>query len=314
MMIAVFAMSVSLLLFFVLFGLIEKKIRPQSQIHQRILSMQDHANTQFSVSQTSAAKRKALGDIPFAKRVIQPLRRAIAQSITKLAPKEWHAVIAARLSLAGKAKEWTVNEFIFSCLLGMAAMFGLIFLMTWHAHYALVQKVIFLVIGSFMGGVMPVVFLNIMIQKRQAAIQHQLPEVLDLLCVSVQAGLSFDASMRKITDRMQGPFIEECRRMQEDIRMGMVRRNAMRNVAARCKVQDVSLFMTSLIQAERLGTSMGKTLKNQADNIRERRRQYIKAEAMKAPVKIIFPLVLFIFPALFVVALVPSLLSLMKNL
>ena len=102
--------------------------------------------------------------------------------------------------------------------------------------------------------------------------------------------------------------------MQEDIRMGMVRRTAMHNVASRCKVQDVSLFMTSLIQAERLGTSMGKTLKNQADNIRERRRQYVKAEAMKAPVKIIFPLVLFIFPALFVVALIPSLLNLMKNL
>lgn len=80
------------------------------------------------------------------------------------------------------------------------------------------------------------------------------------------------------------------------------------------KSEDVSLFMTFIIQAERLGTSMGKTLKNQADNIRERRRQYVKAQAMKAPVKIVFPLVLFIFPAIFVVTLVPSLLYLLKNL
>jgi tight adherence protein C len=102
--------------------------------------------------------------------------------------------------------------------------------------------------------------------------------------------------------------------MQEDIRMGMVRRTAMKNMADRCDVQDVSLFMTSVIQAERLGTSMGKTLKNQADNIRERRRQFVKAEAMRAPVKIVFPLVLFIFPALFVVTLVPTLLFLVKNM
>ena len=165
-----------------------------------------------------------------------------------------------------------------------------------------------------MGGLMPVVLLNITIQKRQAAMQRQLPEVLDLLCVSVQAGLSFDAAMRKIVERMKGPFIDECRRLQEDIRMGMVRRTAMKNLATRCAVQDVSLFMTSLIQAERLGTSMGKTLKSQADNIRERRRQFVKAEALKAPVKIIFPLVLFIFPALFVVTLVPTVLFLMKNM
>ena len=96
--------------------------------------------------------------------------------------------------------------------------------------------------------------------------------------------------------------------------MGVVRRTAMRALSDRCGLEDVSLFMTSIIQAERLGTSMGKTLKNQADNIRERRRQYVKAQAMKAPVKIVFPLVLFIFPAIFVVTLVPSLLYLLKNL
>jgi len=313
-MVAIFAISLSLVVFLLLYGLIEKKIRPQSKIHQRILSMQDHTHIPGTAEKKLAGKRRTLKDIPFATRVVKPLKQAIAQSISRLAPKELSEIIAAKIAMAGKSKEWTVNEFVFSCLLGMAAMFALVFLMTWNAHYALIQKVMFLVFGSFMGGVMPVVFLNIMIQKRQAAIQHQLPEVLDLLCVSVQAGLSFDASMRKIIDRMKGPFVEECQRMQEDIRMGMVRRTAMHNVASRCKVQDVSLFMTSLIQAERLGTSMGKTLKNQADNIRERRRQYVKAEAMKAPVKIIFPLVLFIFPALFVVALIPSLLNLMKNL
>ncbi len=313
MLILCFAISISLVAFLLLYGLIEKKIRPQSQIHQRIMSIQDDTHDRSS-DYRQAGKERKLSDIPFVERVVQPLMKSLEQSLARMTPREMQAVIATRIAMAGKAKEWSINEFIMSCLLGALAMCGMMFLLTWDAHYEFVQKVIFLLLGSFMGGAMPVVFLNIMIQKRQVAIQRQLPEVLDLLCVSVQAGLSFDASLRKIVDRMKGPFVDECHRMQEDIRMGMVRRTAMHNVAKRCQIQDVSLFMTSLIQAERLGTSMGKTLKNQADNIRERRRQHVKAEAMKAPVKIIFPLVIFIFPALFVVALVPSILSLMKNL
>ena len=313
MLIFCFALSIAFVAFLLLYGLIEKKIRPQSQIHQRIMSIQDNAYEQVSAHRTAEKDRK-LRDIPFVERVVRPLMHNFTKLLTRMTPKEMNVVIATRISMAGKSKEWTVNEFVLSCLLGAVVMWVFMLMITWDAHYALVQKVMFMLLGSLMGGAMPIVVLNIMIQKRQAAIQHQLPEVLDLLCVSVQAGLSFDASMRKIIDRMKGPFVDECRRMQEDIRMGMVRRTAMHNVAKRCQVQDVSLFMTSLIQAERLGTSMGKTLKNQADNIRERRRQYVKAEAMKAPVKIVFPLVLFIFPALFVVTLVPTLLFLMKNM
>ncbi len=313
MLIFCFAMSLAVVIFLLLYGLIEKKIRPQSQIHKRIMSIQDDADKKGSGYRQAARERK-LSDIPFVERVVQPLLRALVQTVTRLAPKEMNQVIAARIAMAGKAKAWTVNEFILSCLLGSAVMWGLMLMLTWNAHYALIQKIMFLVFSGLLGGAMPIVVLNIMIQKRQESIQHQLPEVLDLLCVSVQAGLSFDASMRKIIDRMKGPFVDECRRMQEDIRMGMVRRTAMHNVSKRCQVQDVSLFMTSLIQAERLGTSMGQTLKNQADNIRERRRQYVKAKAMKAPVKIVFPLVLFIFPALFVVTLVPTLLFLVKNM
>lgn len=313
MLIFCFAVSLAAVVFLLLYGLIEKKIRPQSQIHQRILRIQDDADKKGEDYRQKDKERK-LSDIPFVERVVQPFLRGLVQTVTRLAPREMNQVIAARIAMAGKAKEWSVNEFILSCMLGAAAMWAMMFILTWHANYALIQKIMFMVLGGLFGGSMPILMMNIMIQKRQEAIQHQLPEVLDLLCVSVQAGLSFDASMRKIIDRMKGPFVDECRRMQEDIRMGMVRRTAMHNVSKRCKVQDVSLFMTSLIQAERLGTSMGQTLKNQADNIRERRRQYVKAQAMKAPVKIIFPLVIFIFPALFVVALVPSLLSLLKNL
>ncbi|MBR1694710.1 MAG: type II secretion system F family protein [Selenomonas sp.] len=314
MMVFLFSLSCSLVVFLLFYGFIAKKVRPQSQVHQRLLSIQN-GNIPAEQKKEKVSGHRKMADIPFVERVVRPFSQYVEQGVSRLAPKQLSKLIGDRINMAGKANQWSVNEFIAASLLGFIMMSGLmIMMMSNSSAYKFIQQVIFTLLFGVMGGLMPTLLLNIAIKKRQAVIQRQLPEVLDLLCVSVQAGLSFDASLRKIVARMKGPFVDECRRMQEDIQMGMVRRTAMHNVAKRCQIQDVSLFMTSLIQAERLGTSMSKTLKNQADNIRERRRQYVKAEAMKAPVKIIFPLVIFIFPALFVIALIPSILSFMKNM
>ena len=141
-----------------------------------------------------------------------------------------------------------------------------------------------------------------------------MPEFLDLLCVSVQAGLSFDGAVAKICARMEGPLIDEFRRFQNDVGLGMTHQYALNQVAKRCDLEEVYLFTTSVIQAERLGTSMTRTLKVQADNMRDRHRQWVRGEALKAPVKIIFPMVLFIFPSIFVVLLFPSVLTIVRNL
>lgn len=302
-----FVLSVTALLFLVLLGLIRSKVEPQTTVRRRMESLETLAEEREPFAQTRAAQ-------PEEKRQAGGFKQMLAALSTALTPLRLRPIIQKRIMLAGKSREWGVAEFFGSCLLGAVVMWLFALVMVRTATYAPVQKAMMVFLLGLLGGLMPVVFLNTTIQRRQKQIEHQLPEVLDLLCVSVQAGLSFDAALSKITARMKGPFIDECRRMQDDIRMGVVRRTAMRSMADRCGLEDVSLFMTSIIQAERLGTSMGKTLKNQADNIRERRRQYVKAQAMKAPVKIVFPLVLFIFPAIFVVTLVPSLLYLLKNL
>ena len=176
------------------------------------------------------------------------------------------------------------------------------------------QRVVFYWLFVGIGAFFPFMVLNSIIRKRQQSISRQLPEVLDLLSVSVQAGLSFDGSVRRITERMTGPLIDEFKRVHQEVKMGSARARALQAMARRCDVDDVYLFITAVVQAERLGTSMGKTLTNQADNMRERRKQRAKAEALKAPVKIVFPLVLFIFPALFVIVLLPTLLFLLKNM
>lgn len=317
MLIFIFSLFLALTAFLLLFAVIRKVILPQTSVRQRIFALENNDNNapiEASKPMVKKDGQRKLREIPFMERVVKPAGERLAESVSRMAPKQVLALVENRLIMAGKARECTAPQFMVICLTGAMSMWFVMFTLVGDSNYALIQKIVFMLLGGFLGGLMPLVCLNTMVQKRQAEIARQLPEVLDLLCVSVQAGLSFDAALNKITDRMRGALITECKRLQEDIRMGMVRRTAMKNLASRCEVQDVSLFMTSVIQAERLGTSMSKTLKNQADNIRERRRQYVKAEALRAPVKIVFPLVIFIFPALFVVTLVPTLLFLVKNM
>ena len=312
-----FSVSLSVLVFLILYGFLRQTIRQQQELSARVRSLGETA-TRPQLRQRRregrAGGQRSMKDIPFVERVIRPALESMQKRILSMTPRAISEAAALKLALAGKSRQMKPATFLIICFISAVALGALTFMLLMNSPKAFVQKVVFQILGVVFGGFLPLVILDLVIKKRQEAILRQLPEVLDLLCVSVQAGLSFDASLSKITERMVGPLIDEFRRFQEDIHMGMLRRNAMKNLSTRCGVQEVSLFMTSLIQAERLGASLGKTLKDQADNMRERRRQYIKAQAMKAPVKIVFPLILFIFPALFVVILVPTAMSLMKNL
>lgn len=314
-----FAVSCSIFVLLLFYGILQKKIRPTKDLQQRIedirtINLMRAKREQREARGKKEQRHREKRDMPFLERVVRPLMDGIERTVTGFTPQEVYRAVQRRIVIAGKQQEWSAPQFLATSILGGAAMLVFLVLMFRAGDYALIQKITFVVVGSFAGAAMPTVCLNIITQKRQKAIRRQLPEVLDMLCVSVQAGLSFDGALAKITERMHGPLIDELRHFEEAVRMGSPRRTAMKSVAARCAVQEVALFITALIQAERLGTSMGSTLKNQADNMRERRRQYIKAEAMKAPVKMVFPLVIFIFPAIFVIALVPTLLTLAKHM
>jgi len=318
-----FAASIGALVFLLLYGMLQKQIRPQVEVQKRITQLRVNPLIERQEEQRILAggqkKRKSRALLSkeqkdFVERAVRPIVEGVSDRLMRLAPKELLQKIQRNLILAGKQHEWPLPQFLFTSLLSGVMMFVLFYFLLQDKDYNFVQHAALLAMFTLMGAGAPSFFLNIARKNRQAAIRRQLPECMDLLCVSVQAGLSFDGALAKIVERMKGPLVDEFKRMQDDVRMGIVRRTALKSMAARCDVQDVSLFTTSIIQAERLGTSMGKTLKNQADNIRERHRQYVKAEAMKAPVKIIFPLVAFIFPAFFVVALLPPLLSIMKSL
>ena len=309
MLVLVISAAGALAIFLLLYFLIKTQIVPDTQMHQRLRKLKYGSQVQ---AERETAKN--LADIPFVERTITPFFRSVTETLTALAPKSIHDQLERRIMLAGKQGVWSVTAFVCGWVLSVAACLLIAFFLLSDADLPFVQRAALLVLGGVVGALLPFALLNSIIRERQKQILRQLPEFLDLLCVSVQAGLSFDSGIAKIVDRMKGPFIEECQRMQRDVRMGMMRKRSLQQMARRCDVQEVYLFTTAIIQAERLGTSIANTLVIQADNMRERRRQSAKAEALRAPVKIVFPLVLFIFPALFVIVLLPTLLFLLKNM
>jgi tight adherence protein C len=137
-------------------------------------------------------------------------------------------------------------------------------------------------------------------------IQRGLPDALDMLTICVEAGLAFESALQRVSDRWPGPLSDEFARSVAEIRLGVPRSQALRRMAARCSVTDVSSFVAVLVQADSMGTSIARVLHSQADQIRVLRRQRAEEKANKAPIKVMIPMVLFIFPALFVVILGPG--------
>ena len=144
--------------------------------------------------------------------------------------------------------------------------------------------------------------------------RRSLPDVLDLLTISVEAGLGFDAAVLRVTEKLGGVLGEEFSRVLQETKMGKSRREALRDMAARVGVDDVSSFVNAVIQAEQLGVSIGSVLRLQSQAMRVKRRQRAEEAALQAPVKMLFPLIFFIFPGLFVVLLGPAVIQIMETL
>ena len=149
-------------------------------------------------------------------------------------------------------------------------------------------------------------------RRRRDQVQAALPDALDLLAVSVEAGLGFDAAIAKLTEHMDGPLIEEFALALSEMRVGEARQDALKKLSARVDSPELAAFVRAIIQADQLGISLGKILRVQAVDTRLKRQAAAEEKAMKAPIKMLFPTVAFIFPAMFIVVLGPAMLSLGK--
>ena len=326
-MIFLVALLASILFGICIFALLHSRQTPEAQLRKRLNEMIRVAETERAKNpklkknlKPTVVDMPTLGDRPVPRnkllfdRLVRSLFHSLDERLQKFAPSEIRLQLEDKIFHAGKLGIWNLKRLITIWCLAIVVATLLAIALVQSVDLHPMQKIMTILIGAFMGGAIPFAVLNSTIRNRQKLIRKQLPEFLDILCVSVQAGLSFDGAVGKMTKRMRGPLIEEFKRMQNDVALGMTHQYALTNLAQRCDLEEVYLFTTSVIQAEKLGTSMTRTLKQQADNMRDRHRQYIKAEALKAPIKIIFPMVLFIFPSMFVVLLFPAVLSLLKNL
>jgi tight adherence protein C len=165
-----------------------------------------------------------------------------------------------------------------------------------------------------MGVMLPKVWLENRVRLRQKVILKSLPDAFDLITTCVEAGLGLEAALARVAEKVQGPFGEELTVMLQDVALGKLRRDALREVAERTGVPDLTSFINAVIQAETMGTSIAAVLRVQADQMRIRRRQRAEQEAQAAPIKMMFPLVLFIFPTMFIVILGPAAISIYETL
>ena len=167
---------------------------------------------------------------------------------------------------------------------------------------------------AFAGFRIPDYVLSSRIRSRREAVRADLPDALDLLAVSVEAGLGFDGAVTKLTEHMSGPLVDEFARLLSEVRIGEQRQTALKNMAARVDAPELSSFVRAVVQADQLGISLGRILRVQAADSRMRRQAAAEEQAMKAPIKMLFPTVIFIFPAMFIVLLGPAVLNIMKVL
>ena len=250
---------------------------------------------------------------PLSERMLRPMLHQFAHHLTQWAPKGQREQTTAKLSAAGLSGQWEEAEWK-GLQYALSVLLSLLFLGIFSfMNTGLLTRLEMGIIGFLIGYLFPNSWLKAKAKQRQKEIQRTLPDVLDLLTVSVEAGLGFDAALLKVVEKQKGVLAEEFLRVLQEIKMGRPRREALRDLARRNKpAEDLSNVVASLVQADQLGISIGGVLRNQAIQIRQRQRQRAEEKAQKAPVKMMIPLVFFVFPSIFIIVLGPAVIQIME--
>jgi tight adherence protein C len=245
----------------------------------------------------------------FRERALDPFVTKVASLVLRINPRMSVEAVSAKLMAAGMRKTSAMTIIGAKGILGVGGLVvGLVLGSTATPKYAL-----FMTLGlGAMGALLPGMYLNSRVRRRQADVSAELPDALDLLAVSVEAGLGFDGAVQKLTEHMEGPLIDEFELTLGEIRIGENRQDALKKMSERCAAPEMASFVRAIIQADQLGISLGRILKVQAGDTRLKRQLLAEEKAMKAPIKMLFPTVAFIFPAMFLVVLGPAFLNLSK--
>jgi tight adherence protein C len=254
---------------------------------------------------------------PFFERTLRPLAASLSGRMNRVASSSFSERTEKRLALAGNPSDLRVADWLgikaIGAIVGGIIAFLLFFILGVLTLPLPIQFVM-VVVGVFFGYTIPEFWLGGRVKKRQHAILLLIPDTLDLLTISVRAGLGFDAALAKVVEKLQGPLSDEFRRALAEVRVGKARRDALRDIVPRTEVPPLTNFIGAIIQAEQLGVSVSKVLQVQSEQLRIERRQRAEEQAAKAPIKMLFPLVGCIFPSLFIVILGPAIILIVQNL
>ena len=250
---------------------------------------------------------------PFADRAMRPFLTTIARAGRRLTPLDVRDRLAHKILLAGSPDGWDADKFAAGKVGGLVAgvLIGALVGHTMNVTGA--RLVIVIAIVTATGYFLPDVVVSRTAEQRQKGISRALADTMDLLTISVEAGLGFDAALAQVVEHVPGPLSEEISRMLQEIQLGKPRADAFRAVAERSSVDELNSFVLSVIQADVFGLSISAVLRAQAKDLRVRRRQKAERAAMQIPVKIIFPTILCVLPALFVVVLGPGAIRIIQN-
>lgn len=249
---------------------------------------------------------------PFSERVLRPIMENIGKGLLRLAPNEMINNFERKIIMAGKPKDWGVKNWLgFQAFMtiGVPVIILIVFIQM-HLDY---KNLIFMTFATASIGMLyPNMTLNSRIRKRQAEIMKTLPDIMDLLTVSVEAGLTFDSALSKVVEKMSGSLSKEFGIVLQELKVGKSKKESMFEMADRLGVQDLRSFVGAVVQADQLGVSLGRVLRIQSEQIRQNRKQRIQEKAMKAPIKMLIPMIIFIFPSIFIVLLGPVVINLLK--
>jgi len=277
---------------------------------ERVVSRRLEGLSAYEVAEAGVAHPQLR---PFSDRVLSPGWSRMREGLTAMTPHATREQLRHRLLLAGNPRGIDVGRFLAIKVLGAVGVTALIIALAVVFRASPLGWILGIAL-SVLSYWLPDVWLSSAISRRQRRIRLALPDMLDMLTISVEAGLGFDQAVAKIVRMSRGPLAEEFARMLQEIQAGASRGDALKRMTARTDVQELNTFATAIVQAEQLGIPVANVMRVQAREMRLVRRQRAEEQAQKTPVKIVFPLVLCILPATLIVILGPALLSIARAL
>jgi tight adherence protein C len=252
-------------------------------------------------------------DEPFAERIMAPFQARAARIARRLSGADAGERIRHKLDLAGNPVGWSVERIQAGKVIGAIALFLISVALTTLMGLSLTMQVLFVVGSTVVGWLGPNMYLYQKVYDRSAKMQRELPDAIDLMTISVESGLAFDAAVQQVAQNTKGPLADEFSRVLREMQIGQGRAQALRAFADRTNVDDVRSFVTAMVQADSFGIPIASVLRVQSHEMRVKRRQRAEEKAQKVPVKITVPLIFCILPCLFIAVMGPAVIHIMDS-